>query len=104
MIYITVLSGGDSAERAVSLRSGAAVEQALLAVGYDVIMLDPAQPHGDYKARLQAADLVFPVLHGQGGEDGSLQAWLEEHHIRYVGADSTSSKLCFDKWQYKQAL
>ncbi len=101
---VIVLSGGDSDERAVSLRSGAAVSAALLTSGYTVTQLDPAHQSEDYESVLRAADVVFPVLHGKGGEDGSIQKWLEDRGIRYIGADSRASADCFDKWGYKQTL
>ena len=104
MIQVIVLAGGDSDERAVSLRSGAAVATALRTGGYAVTELDPAQPGPDYEAQLAGADLVFPVLHGKGGEDGVIQSWLDSRGIRYVGATVTASELCFDKWRYKQLL
>jgi D-alanine-D-alanine ligase len=104
MTKIVVLCGGDSAERAVSLRSGAAVTAALTDAGYDVRQLDPAQPGPDYDEQIERCDVVFPALHGKGGEDGTMQAMLEAMHKPYVGADSRASALCFDKWIYKQKL
>lgn len=104
MAKVIVLCGGDSDEREVSLRSGAAVAAALRTAGYDVAVCDPARQGPDYESALQSAGIVFPVLHGAGGEDGTIQSWLEERNIRYVGADAASSALCFDKWRTKQAL
>jgi D-alanine-D-alanine ligase len=53
---------------------------------------------------MQTADVVFPVLHGVGGEDGAIQAYLEPHDITYVGSDAASSRLCIDKWATKELL
>lgn len=98
-MQVHVLCGGTSAEREVSLRSGAAVAKALGVAGYDVEILDPATATMEQTI---ACDVVFPVLHGAGGEDGVLQAELEKHGAKYVGSDSVASKLCFDKWSYRQ--
>lgn len=104
MHSIVVLAGGTSGEREVSLRSGKAVLAALKTAGYAVKLLDLGPDPAEHLAAMQQADVVFPVLHGTGGEDGTLQAWLEAHTIRFVGSDSTASKLCFDKWLYRQAV
>jgi D-alanine-D-alanine ligase len=104
MTQVIVLAGGDSDEREVSLRSGAAVKQALEQAGYQVSLVDPADGLDKQLPALQAAAVVFPTLHGKGGEDGILQRYLEEHGIRYVGADSKGSALCFDKARYAELL
>lgn len=104
MKHVIVLAGGTSSEREVSLRSGAAVAAALQTAGYNVTQLDPAEGLADKVDILAAADMVFPVLHGTGGEDGTIQQFLEEHGIRFVGSDSRASALCFDKWRYTQLL
>lgn len=101
MTKVNVINGGNSAEREVSLRSGAAVTKALVAAGFSVGTLDLATATLD---EMIDCDVVFPVLHGAGGEDGTLQTRLEEQSVRYVGSDSMSSRLCFDKWQYRQAV
>jgi D-alanine-D-alanine ligase len=102
---VAVLAGGMSPERAVSLRSAESVVNALNEADYEVIQIDPASYSGtELLKALKGTDVVFPVLHGAGGEDGTIQAWLEKHHFTYIGADETASKLCFDKWEYKQAL
>lgn len=100
MANIIVLSGGNSDERAVSLRSGAAVAKALQAKGHSVQTIDPTKGLDSRITELKAADVVFPALHGQGGEDGVLQKFFEDNAIRYVGSDSQSSTLCFDKARY----
>jgi D-alanine-D-alanine ligase len=101
---IAVLSGGTSDEREVSLRSGAAVSAALQDAGYETVLLDPSHPDAEFEAEINTCAAVFPALHGRGGEDGSIQAWLEARDIVFVGADSVVSQLCFDKWHYKQTL
>jgi D-alanine-D-alanine ligase len=100
MTHILVLSGGISSEREVSLRSAAAVAEALKDGGYQVTMYDTQQGIN----RLPASDVVFPVLHGMGGEDGTIQSALDTAGTLYIGSDAAASALCFDKWAYKQKL
>ncbi|MDB5170318.1 MAG: D-alanine--D-alanine ligase [Candidatus Saccharibacteria bacterium] len=104
MANIIVLAGGSSDERAVSLRSGVAVARALQAGNHNVQVMDPADGLDNKIARLKAADVVFPALHGVGGEDGVLQKFFEDNDICYVGSDSASSTLCFDKARYTVLL
>jgi D-alanine-D-alanine ligase len=104
MTKVIVLAGGSSDERDVSLRSGAAVAEALKAAGYEVNALDPADGLDNLLPELRKADIVFPALHGTGGEDGSLQKFLEDNDIKYVGSDRWASGLCFDKARYTELL
>jgi D-alanine-D-alanine ligase len=94
-IHVTVLRGGQSAERSVSLESGAAVADACRRLGYVVTEADigPA----DLRALDEQADVVFPVLHGSFGEDGRLQAILEDRGQPYVGSGPDASRLAMDK-------
>lgn len=104
MTKVLILAGGQSDEREVSLRSGKAVYDALLTAGaYEVELVD-YHSHSTNDEILRTADVVFPALHGPGGEDGVLQARLEGLGLRFVGSDATSSSLCMDKWRYKQYL
>lgn len=100
MSKITVLAGGNSNEREVSLRSGAAVAEALRAKGHTVVLADPR----DGPTKIGKPDVVFLALHGAGGEDGTIQAALETANLRYVGSGVAASALCFDKWLYRQVL
>jgi len=104
MFTIVVLAGGTSPEREVSLRSGAAVARALEQYGHHVTVADPADDLDKLLPVLSKADVVFPALHGAGGEDGVLQAFLEAHHIAFVGSGSQASALCFDKARYTSLL
>lgn len=104
MSQVIVLAGGASEEREVSLRSGHAVAKALEEIGHTVTTLDPAEGLKKFLPELRAAEVVFPALHGAGGEDGVLQKFLEDHRIAYVGSDSRSSSLCFDKARYTKLL
>ncbi len=104
MPHVIVLAGGTSDEREVSLRSGASVAKALEKNSYQVDILDPSDGLDNLLPELQKADIVFPALHGAGGEDGVLQKFLEDHGIRYVGPDSRASALCYDKARYTRLL
>jgi D-alanine-D-alanine ligase len=96
---ITVMLGGPSAEREVSLRSGAAVAEALRSLGHCVSELDP-QP-GQWKLP-NPTDVVFLALHGTYGEDGAIQKELEALGVCYTGCDPEASRIGFDKLLTKQ--
>ena len=99
-LRVTVLRGGPSAERDVSLASGAAVADACRRLGCNVTEADVSPQ--DLSALDVPADVVFPVLHGEFGEDGQLQAILEDRGICYVGSDAAASRLAMDKHASKQ--
>lgn len=94
-LRITVLAGGPSAEREVSLDSGRAVAEALRRRGHAVHLAD-IRPD-DLTALDHPADVVFPALHGPFGEDGQVQRIMEQRGIRFVGSDSRASALAMDK-------
>lgn len=97
---VAVLYGGDSAEREVSLRSGAAVVAALQAQGVQVVpMVLGPNPLSDIQAA--KVDRAFIALHGPGGEDGKIQALLEYLNIPYTGSGMSASALCMDKLRTK---
>ena len=94
--------GGESAERAVSLKSGAAVLAALKRAGVDAHAFDPAEkPLAALKDEGYAR--VFIALHGRGGEDGTLQGALELMKLPYTGSGVLASALAMDKWRTKLA-
>ena len=97
---ITVLRGGPSNERVVSLKSGAAVAEALRKAGHDVFESDISPT--DLSGLDHPCDVVFPVLHGAFGEDGQLQSILESRKLKFVGSDSKSSKIAIDKLETKR--
>jgi D-alanine-D-alanine ligase len=97
-LKITVMLGGPSAEREVSLRSGAAVAQALRHLGHTVDELDPRDDHWEL---LPDTDVVFLALHGTYGEDGTAQRRLEELGVPYTGCDPEASRVGFDKYLTK---
>jgi len=92
---VTVLRGGPSAEREISLTSGRAVAAAVRSLGHHVTEADIGPD--DLAALDVPADIVFPVLHGRFGEDGQLQAILERRGLRFVGSDSEASRLSMNK-------
>jgi D-alanine-D-alanine ligase len=93
---ISVLMGGTSAERKVSLKSGAAVSGAFKKLGHDVVDIDAA---GDLCAELKRGrpDVAFLALHGGVGEDGSVQGMLEVMGIPYTGSGVLASAMAMDK-------
>jgi len=98
---VGVLYGGSSAEREVSLMSGAGVAQALTSAGVDAHLFDTGI---HTLADLQAAafDRVFIALHGRGGEDGTLQGALELLRLPYTGSDTLACALAMDKIMSKR--
>lgn len=111
---VAVLSGGRSSEHDVSLASGAAVRDGLLAAGHEVVSIEIARD-GAWRhdgelvdaipgKGLLGADVVFPALHGPFGEDGTVQGMLETLDVAYVGAGVTASAACMDKVLFKRLL
>ena len=97
---IAVLLGGTSAEREVSLNSGNAVLEALRKQGYDAHPIDPKTfPVATLKE--QGFDRVFNILHGRGGEDGTMQGLLEQIELPYTGCGVMASALTMDKMRTK---
>ncbi len=111
---IAVLSGGRSSEHDVSLASGASVADGLRAGGHHVtgieIGRDGVWRRGGEPVvvtlgeRLPGIDVVFPVLHGPFGEDGTVQGLLECLDVPYVGAGVLASALCMNKVVFKQLM
>lgn len=100
---VLIISGGTSNERSVSLKSGVAVGDALRANGHNVSYHDP-KFNDLSKINKRNIDVAFPVTHGSHGEDGRLQEELEKLNFAYVGSDSKSSKICFNKLDLKKKL
>ncbi len=110
--FVVVLRGGQSAEHDVSLRSSQFVEAGLMAAGYEVAAIDidragrwraggsdrsTANVSQAALASLDKADVVFPVLHGPMGEDGTVQGFLEVLGKPYVGCTVPGSAIAMDK-------
>jgi D-alanine-D-alanine ligase len=98
---VTVLYGGPSAEREVSLVSGKAVIEGLRSMGHEVFASDVSPT--DLSGLERPADVIFPVLHGEFGESGELQEILEQRNLPFVGSGSKASRLGMDKLATKQA-
>jgi len=93
---IGVIMGGTSAERDVSLRTGAAIAKALDEQGYTVVTIDADKT---LPARLveEKVDVAFVAVHGRFGEDGTIQGLLEMMQIPYTGSGVLASALAIDK-------
>src|SRR6185503_8321284 len=98
-LNIAVMLGGPSAEREVSLNSGAGVAKALRSLGHTVTEVDPKD--GTFVLPKQT-DVVFLALHGTFGEDGTVQHELDKLGVAYTGCDSEASRVAFDKVLTKQ--
>ncbi len=102
-LHVAVLMGGWSAEREVSLMSGAGIADALESVGHQVTRIDMDR---DVAAKISAAkpDVVFNALHGTPGEDGTVQGMLDLMGVRYTHSGLVTSVIAIDKQLTKQAL
>ncbi|WP_439859586.1 D-alanine--D-alanine ligase [Pseudomonas sp. MBLB4136] len=98
---VAVLFGGKSAEREISLKSGNAVLGALQGAGVDAFGIDVGD-HFLQRLTREKIDRAFIVLHGRGGEDGSMQGLLECAGIPYTGSGILASALAMDKLRTKQ--
>jgi D-alanine-D-alanine ligase len=113
-VKVAVIRGGRSSEHPISLMSGEAVAAGLREAGHEVeeilIERDGAWLHDGAPLSLTPAqgllgcDAAVPVLHGPGGEDGSVQGVLEVLDVPYVGSDVEASALCLDKLAFKRVL
>ena len=97
---VAVLMGGTSAERPVSLNSGAAVLKALLEQGIDAFGIDVGDNAAEQLSQANF-DRAFIALHGRGGEDGTMQGLLELLNKPYTGSGVMASALGMDKWRTK---
>lgn len=101
LLTIAVLAGGDSAERTISLRSGAAVSRALIERGHSVVNVDPAVV--DLRQQdWTGIHAAFIALHGKFGEDGQVQQVLEAAGMPYTGSGVQASRLAFSKSASKE--
>jgi D-alanine-D-alanine ligase len=102
-LNITLLCGGISAEREVSLKTGTQIAEALRTVGHRVWQSD-ISPDNLSPLDHKPCDLIFPALHGTFGEDGQLQKILELRNLPFVGSGEAASRLGMDKAAAKSAL
>ncbi|MFL5821055.1 MAG: D-alanine--D-alanine ligase family protein [Solirubrobacteraceae bacterium] len=111
---IAVLAGGRSSEHEISLASAASVRAALSEMGHEVVAVeidragiwraDGSQLSVSPGQGLLDADVVFPVLHGPYGEDGTVQGLLECLEVPYVGAGVLACAVCMDKVVFKELM
>lgn len=100
-INVAIISGGTSGERTISLASGKGVQKALLDEGYQVDMLDSANKSDLQKLLTGNYDVAFLCLHGKGGEDGSIQGFLETIGLPYTGPGVFANAACINKQSTK---
>lgn len=101
--HIVLLSGGQSAESAVSIQSGLAVRESLERMGHKVTVIDPVGDFLEDIKRIQP-DVVFNALHGTYGEDGAIPGALEVMAIPYTHSGILSSSVCMNKAFTKELL
>lgn len=101
---VLVIGGGTSKEREISLRSSKAVYEASVEVGYTTEYYDWDGSLDWLQKNSILFDVVLPVLHGKGGEDGLIQSILEDLNVPFLGTDATHSSVCFDKEQTLEKL
>ena len=100
---IGVLLGGRSSEREVSLRTGQAVHQSLVRQGYDAVSIDVSE-RLPYDLQNQKVAIAFLALHGPGGEDGTIQGFLETIGMPYTGSGVQASAVGMHKVVTKTLL
>jgi D-alanine-D-alanine ligase len=98
---VAVLAGGWSSERQVAIWSGEGIHAALVGKGVDATFVD-ATPERVLRLRDEGFDRVFNILHGTGGEDGTVQGALELQGIPYTGSGVLASALAMDKLRTKR--
>jgi len=113
-VRVAVLAGGRSSEHDVSIASGEAVRAGLADAGHEPVPVEITREgawlrDGDPVAiepgrGLLDVDVVFPVLHGPFGEDGTVQGLLEIADVPYVGAGVLASATCMDKLAFKDRM
>lgn len=99
---VAVLYGGTSGEREVSLNSGTCCAHALEELGFSVTLLDPASRDDLRRLIDEPFDVAFLALHGKGGEDGTVQGFLETLRIPYTGSGILSTALAINKGKTKE--
>ena len=93
---ISILYGGASTERKISIKTGLAVAEAIQGM-YDLDLVDLGSEIYKSPHRLLDADVVFNALHGGDGENGNIQSLLNLHNITYTGSGPGASKIAMDK-------
>ena len=101
-LKVGVLMGGPSEEKEVSIATGKAVIKACAENGYAATEFSFDTNYKKYLKELEKQNIIFNALHGGIGENGKIQAWLDENNIKYTGSGAFSSSLCMDKAACKE--
>ena len=101
---VLIIGGGISPERDISLKSSRVIYEAAISAGHICEFYDWDGSVDWLNSNAKQFDVVLPVLHGKGGEDGGIQKILESLRVSYLGSDSESSQLCFDKVKTRDIL
>jgi D-alanine-D-alanine ligase len=96
-LRLALIAGGKSSEREVSLKSGNQVYQALNKDKYDIRRYDPLTDLGSLVRQAKEIDVALIIMHGRGGEDGSMQGLLDLLEIPYQGSGILASALAMNK-------
>ena len=99
---VLVITGGTSSERRISFMSAQQVRNALKEVGHTVKLFDFKKGHQQLKKRAKNFDVIFPVIHGEEGEGGSLQKFLTTQRVAFVGGDPKGFKKGWYKISFKK--
>ncbi len=101
---VTIIAGGHTPERDVSIRSGRRVMTSLTAIGVEAELIDPAETPLVAALKERPPDLCYLALHGKEGEDGAVQRLLETLDLPYTGTGPFDCQIAFDKVMAKDAL
>lgn len=99
---VLIITGGNSSERKISLMSASCVKKALHKRGYQAKLFDFKKGYLELKKIIKDFDVIFPVMHGKEGEDGTLYKFLKKLHIPFVGQNCLGSALAFNKILFKK--
>ncbi len=99
---VLIVAGGSSSERKISLISARAVKEALRSLGHDATIFDYKEGRTALKKQAISSDVIFPVMHGKEGEDGTLYSFLRSLKKPYVGSDPKGARIAFDKILFKK--
>lgn len=95
---IGLIVGGKSEEREISLKSAYNVKKSLEKLNYDFIIFEPTDK--DFFKKIQEIDIVFNCIHGDYGEDGKIQGFLETLNKKYTCSDSDACYITYDKYAF----
>lgn len=99
---ILIITGGNTSEREISLKSAAEIKKALEVKHHRIQLYDLQQGFDQLAQKINSYNVIFPVLHGSEGEDGTLYKFLHTLEVPFVGQDCQNSELAFDKIKFKK--